>query len=266
MEYVDGELAPGESSAVRTHLDECLECREAVEGLSHQKARLRAVLASLDVESAPAAARTTLRLRERAASVHTKPLTPSQPQSVPASQPQTLSRRWLATRRQLAQAAVFVLFVAGGVSALVPGSPLRRLLTGAPEAPQETAPSIAPQTSPTERSVAESAPPLRVRAGQAAGSLRVSLQMTSGSELTVALVDGDSAAVDAPVDARLAGTDGLVEATAPTGPVRVELPRSVADVSLEVGGRLYLTVRSGRLEVSAPTTSRSESQVSFRIP
>jgi hypothetical protein len=117
-----------------------------------------------------------------------------------------------------------------------------------------------------EPSTAVSPEPARVRVGQAAGALRVSLQMTPGSELIVSLVEGDSAAIAAPVDARIAGADGLVEATAPTGPVRLELPTSVADVSLEVGGQLYLRMRGGTLEVTAPTTSRSVSQLSFRIP
>jgi anti-sigma factor RsiW len=263
LEFVDGELATTESSDVRSHLDDCLECSEAVAVLSRQKARLRAVLASLDVDSSAAFARTADRLREPVRSV---PAIPLSRERVTDARPRRVRGRWRATRRQLAQAAVFVLFVAGGVSALVPGSPLNRILTGNPEPPPEVAPALTPRTRPPQMRPDDRVAPLRVRAGQAGGSLRVSLRMTSGSELLVLLVDGDSAAVLAPVDARLAGTDGLVEANAPTGPVRVELPRSVADVSLEVGGQLYLRVRSGALEVIAPTESRSESQVSFRIP
>jgi hypothetical protein len=67
------------------------------------------------------------------------------------------------------------------------------------------------------------------------------------------------------VDANVSGSDGLLEATS-AGPVRVDVPRTVPEVSLEVGGQLYLRVRGGLLDVIAPTTGRSDTQASFRIP
>jgi anti-sigma factor RsiW len=253
--YLDGELAAAASGALERHLEGCLECRRIVEQLAAQRERVRAVLASLDVDGAVAAARAAAHLRQ-----HRAAAAPRRPAAAPAI-PRSRFQRVLAHRRQLLQAAVFVLFIAGGVSALVPGSPLRRMLVGG-ESPQEVVPALAPPSTMQ----AERAPEMRVRAAGAAGRLRVALQLPSGAELMVSLVEGDSAAVVAPVDASVSGSDGLLEASAQSGPVRVDLPRAVADVSLEVGGQLYLRVRDGALDVTVPATTRSDSEVSFRIP
>jgi anti-sigma factor RsiW len=256
--YLDEQLPADEIGSVQRHVGDCPECQRDVERLTAQKERMRAALASLDVEvvgAHAALARAAAHLRQRR--------TAASPPAV-AGPPRARStiRRIFASRRHLLRAAMFVLFIAGGVSALVPGSPLRRMLGGeAADAPQEVTPAIAPSSPPQ----AERAPELRVRAAAAGGRLRVALQMAPGSELVVSLVDGDSAAVMVPVDANVSGSDGLLEATS-AGPVRVDVPRTVPEVSLEVGGQLYLRVRGGLLDVIAPTTGRSDTQASFRIP
>jgi hypothetical protein len=255
--YLDGQLASEELGVVARHLGSCRDCQDAVERLTAQKARMSAALATLDIDCAAAADRALAEVRARRAAM-------SERAPVPLVRKRSGVDRFLANRRQLLQAAVFVLFVAGGVSALVPGSPLRRMLGGGEveEAPQEVVPTLAPPAAVQ----AERVPEMRVRAGASQGALRVALQLASGSELVVALVAGDSAAVVVPVDANVRGSEGLLEATAPTGPVRVDLPSGVPDVSLEVGGQVYLRVRGGLLDVIAPTTGRSDTQVSFRIP
>jgi hypothetical protein len=261
MAYLDGQLAAEELGRVGSHVENCPECQRAVDRLSAQKTRLHSLLGALDLDGSDAMARTVERFRQRRASVAIP--FPAERRTA-GSKP---GRSLLLHRRQLAQAALFVLFVAGGVSALVPGSPVRRLIDrGQRATQQQETPPEAPALAPLSAPQAERAAEMRVRAGPAQGSLRVALQLASGSELIVALVDGDSASVAAPVDATFRGSDGLLEATAPAGPVRVDLPRGVADVSLEVGGRLYLRVRGGQLEVTAPTLGRSSAEVSFRIP
>ena len=80
------------------------------------------------------------------------------------------------------------------------------------------------------------------------------------------LVPGDEAAVFAPVGSRFTSAVGRIEAVTTAGPVRVELPRDVTPVALEVNGRIYLRNTAGGLSIMGPTLERTDSDIVFRLP
>jgi hypothetical protein len=252
MAYLDGELAPSDARAVEAHLGACAVCAREAEGLRGGRDRLRAALhdPAADAEARAAAPRVRERLRRRSSAPY--PVPPAR--RPPASRPLPWARR-----SRILQAALFVLFLAGGASALVPGSPLRRWIEGS-SAPQERAP--APLSPPPQ---AAEAPQVSLSAAPAGGALRVVLDLPSGTELRVSLVDDGRATVFAAPDTRFRSAEGLLEASVAQGSVRVELPRGGTDVSLEVGGEVYLRIRDGRLDLPVPATDSSAAELSFRI-
>jgi hypothetical protein len=78
-------------------------------------------------------------------------------------------------------------------------------------------------------------------------------------------VDGERATVHANPDTQFLSGDGLIRGTVLSGPVRVELPRAAADVSLEVGGQPYLTMQNGQVTFSAPAADSTDAKFTFRI-
>jgi hypothetical protein len=124
---------------------------------------------------------------------------------------------------------------------------------------QEAAPALQRAPAP------EADPPPVSLSAPANGSLRVVLDLPPGTELRVSFVEVDRATVFAAPDTRFTRATGLLEAAVPEGPVRVELPRGAADVSLVVGGELYLRIQNGRFEMPVPATDSSNAEFSFRI-
>jgi len=105
-----------------------------------------------------------------------------------------------------------------------------------------------------------------VRLAAAGGPLQIVVQgLRPGEEVHVRLVPGDEAAVFAPVGARFTSAVGRIEAVTTAGPVRVELPRDVTPVALEVNGRIYLRNTAGGLSITGPTLERTESDIVFRL-
>jgi anti-sigma factor RsiW len=248
MAYVDGELARADADAVEAHLGRCTECARSATRLRAEEERIRRGLSQVDVASAQR------RVRERLLG-HARGPRAAPPHRAPVRRPHWLRRNYAL------QAALFVLFLAGGASALVPGSPLRRLL----ERESDGDPSPPPALTPQSEEAAVALEQVSVSAAPAAGRLRVSLNLPPGTDLRVVLVEGDRATLFANPNTRFRSADGVLEATVPAGPVRVELPRGEVDVSLEVGGRLYVRAHNGDLLLGAPATDSSDAEFSFRI-
>lgn len=264
MAYLDGELAAGDARAVEEHVERCTPCRDALAAVREGRAVVREALALAD--SPAPAGRVRAAVLARAGAVGSPPYAPPWPGRPGEPRSSGDPRRWAgaraawAQRGRLAQAAVLVLLLAGGAAALVPGSPLRRWVT-------ELAVSEAPAPAESVATTAEEPDPeVMVRVGSAGGRIRILLQeLPTGTEVLVRLVEGDRAAVFAPQGARFSSGDGLLEAEVPRGPVRVEIPRAVAEVSLRIGDRIYLTARAGSVEVAAPTAERTGTEIQFRV-
>jgi hypothetical protein len=105
--------------------------------------------------------------------------------------------------------------------------------------------------------------------GNATGPLRVVVRdAVPGTEIRVLWVPGSEAAVFGPVGSQFtsAAAEGRIEAVVTEGPVRIELPRGVAPLSLEVGGRVYLQSTAAGVDVSLPAAERTDSVIVFRVP
>ena len=243
----------GHDEEALEHVASCEACRVALDAAQTQEGDITNALASLDEAWDLDGARAAVRAR-----VAEKSGRAAQASVVPTPQ-----RRmsW-----SLSRAAGLVLLTAAGASAALPGSPVRGWLSevfssedaGVVGAPTEDAPAAA-ATSESEDT--------GVRLAAAGGPLQIVVQgLRPGEEVHVRLVPGDEAAVFAPVGSRFTSAVGRIEAIATAGPVRVELPRDVTPVALEVNGRIYLRNTAGGLSIMGPTLERTDSDIVFRLP
>lgn len=246
----DGEAG---AEAHAGHLAACTDCLAAVEQARGRQARLSGALGALggaeipwDAEGARA------RVRARVAGLTaersgTVPLRPRRPWAV-----MTLGR-----------AAGLLLVTAAGLSAL-PGSPVRTWFSSAlapfgAASPEATAPLAAPAPEPLGETTG-------VRLAVPSGPVSVVLTGTrTGDSILVRWVPGAEAAVMAPVGSRFTTAEGRLAAAVVPGGIRVELPRGVTPLSLEVDGRVYLRSTGSALEVPGPVERRTPDEILFLI-
>jgi hypothetical protein len=243
---------PGEHAQGEQHLAGCAPCRDALQRLRDRSAAIAQALNSLDVVHDVADARARVRQRVTEGASGTTGAIP-------------LTHRGRFWSTGLSRAAGILLVTAAAASAL-PGSPLRTWVSELIGPNEEAAVSGAPSALAPDDVVAggETA---GVRLALVSGPLRVSLsEVAPGSELRVQWVSGAEAAVFAPVGSRFTSAEGRIEAAVTPGPVRVELPRGLVPVSLEVNGRIYLTSTSSGLEIPGPAEERGPEEIVFRLP
>ncbi len=243
----------GHDSEALEHVASCEACRTALDAARKQGDAIESSLASLDeawdLDSARAAVRARVAEESGRAAKATVVSTPRR------------RVRW-----SLSRAAGLVLLTAAGASAALPGSPVRGWLSsvfsGEESGGMDPAVADAPATAATPESEDSG-----VRLAAAGGPLRILVQgLRPGEEVHVRLVPGDEAAVFAPVGGRFTSAVGRIEAVTAVGPVRVELPRGVTPVALEVNGRIYLRNTAGGLSVTGPILERTGSDIVFRLP
>jgi hypothetical protein len=244
LAYLDGELEGDDRAEVAAWLDASDEARAALAEVERRRSVVARAVASLETP-APDVEAARARVMRRGS----------------AARPGWWSRA------RLAQAAVLVLLLgAAGVSAAVPGSPLgawlRSVFTDTPAAPAGAAPEGVVPEAEAEGPTDEMG--LRVR--PAAGVLDVALSgVPADREVVVVLVDSDHGAVYAGRATFRSGA-GRIEAAvdaAGAGPVRVEIPRSVASATLRVDGRVWLRKRGERLDFPGPTARVSSDTMRF---
>ncbi len=284
--FLDGELAPPEEQALRTHLDECPACqagvrvhREAVQtlaralsifdrepDLSEAHARVGARLqatARRRVSGAAGMGRVNLGLRRGAADRA----------GSPAHHPEEEEpgHRRLAGLPLSRAASVALLLTAGAVSAL-PGSPVRRWMLGSWQA--LTGSGTTSVEAPDVRQDADQAPPdaaeqARGEAGASiaagTGALEIWVHdLPAGATIRVQWVEGEEAGVYAGEGTRFRRGEARLEAFAPPGPVRVELPRTVSHALVGADGGVLLRVSDGQVDISGPVEGRTSSEIVFR--
>jgi hypothetical protein len=168
-------------------------------------------------------------------------------------------------------ASVALLLTAGAASAL-PGSPVRDWLaqgwsavtgTGSRATePPRVAPAVEEATAAPEPAVLE-----EIGASILAGEEGVELWirgLPAGADLRVVWVEGDMAGIFAGEGTRFRTEAGRVEAQAPPGAVRVEIPRSLGSVVLGVDGIVVLRVSGGEVDTFAPVQRRTPMEILFR--
>ena len=236
----DGALVDGDAVA---HLNACVPCRQSLESARVRSEVIARALSSLDVPYDLNRAKAAVRARlDEQREANRRP------------------RRSL--RTHFGRAAAVLLVATGAVYAL-PGSPVRGWLEGdrAPDAAAGLAP-VEATPSATEASLEWT----EVEVPLTDGRIRIVLTGASpGTEVELFWTEGASARIAAGPDARFAVGVGRAEVAVGLGPVRLEIPRFAALVSLEVNGRTFLRRDAGALEVLVPPAESSESGLRFTV-
>ena len=252
---LDDELNEAEAGSARVHLGGCDECSQLLASIGARSVTARQAIAILDVPAPEAGAREAVLTRVRETSSSSERPGPSQ------------AGAWAPFHLTLKRAAVIVLLLTG-LSAALPGSAVRawmvsgwtvavEMFTGTESGAQ---PAAELATSGQESDVAGvefevTDEPLRI----------VLAQIESGSLVVVRFVEGTRAAFSGS-DVRFRRTaDGRFEVTGGSGTIRIDVPRTVADASLWVNERIYLTVDGDRIAATGPIEAQAPEEISFRV-
>lgn len=237
----DGELGPFDSERAEAHLAECAVCRDEMDSLHQASLTFSGALRSLD-----------------------RPIVMAPAFRAPAARPARPAIDWGA----LPRAAVLVLGLAGAAAAAIPGSPVRAWvdsLMGEGDAPLPTSAAVAPAREhlpePAEAGISISLEN---------GAVRIVLgDVGPGVVVTAALSDGPRAGVfatGAAAEARFTTGRGRIDVVgAPSGTLRVEIPREAASATLSLNGSVYVVKEGDRLRVDAPDADTTGTEVTFRV-
>jgi hypothetical protein len=175
--------------------------------------------------------------------------------------------RFATSRRTLWRAAILVIGLTGVAAATVPGSPFRDWLAQSWTAltQSEKPVPVAPAAAPT----VPEAPPTGLRIQPADGRIRISLRSPAAeTRIHVVLIDGTGAVVETTGGAaakRTATGAGWLELTGTgAGDLRISLPRTVPDVTIEIDGVLYLAKVGDNLRYLGPTADTAGAELIFR--
>lgn len=247
LALLDGELEAREAARVRAALEAEPELAARLAALEADAALVSESLLLLDAP--PPAARSAEVLPFRR---------PDPARSAPARRRPHVG--W-------ARAASITLLIAAGAAAGLPGSPVRgwlRLgwdrLAGGPE------PASVPTAAAPEAAAPALDAPAGIRIEPDLGRLRLVLRdVAGGTPVEVAFVASGSAGAFVTGEARFQAGEGRIDVTAPTGPVRLEVPATATELVLVVDGVTWLTRTGERVEVAGPVVERSEDGVRFVV-
>jgi hypothetical protein len=170
----------------------------------------------------------------------------------------------------LPRAASIALLLTGLTVSALPGSPVRRWLKDGWTAlfPPSSQPAITvspaegadPQPEATSDLPAEAGAGIPLRGDAIEIVIR---DMDPGAELVVRWTDGEEAWVFAGEGTRFNTVAGRLEAEAPPGGVRVEIPRDATAVEVFLDGNLLLRKVNGELELRGDVRDRTTSEIRF---
>jgi hypothetical protein len=260
--YLDGEIDSTAEAALREHLAACGACADELHEQDRLSARAHEALGVLDAPAPMLRAQAALHARRAAA-----------PAGRAGQARQRLARFGAGS---LARAAILLLVLAGAAAAAVPGSPLRSALENAvarvaqmftQNGPAQTAPAPAPEPGQPAAAVLETASMAILPAD---GSIRVLLHAPSAPvDVYVRLVPESRAVVETATpdrSVRLRSGVGRVEVMGLSGgSVVIDIPLSVPNATVEVGGRTYVYKVGAALQLAEPAGRERGAAVSFRI-
>lgn len=147
----------------------------------------------------------------------------------------------------LVKAAGLLLFATGVAAATIPGSPVRTWLGELGEASVE---GTATETAAPESPVSADDPErMGIRLPATATELQVVIAAPLSEPLRIAVVDEPMLEVMAGAGTAFATSEGRIEIHEPRGAVTVSIPRSAGNVSVRVGGSVFLRKNGDRVEV-----------------
>jgi hypothetical protein len=276
QDYLDGETGGLEKESIRAHLRGCEACRSRAGVQEEASAQVSKALLLLNRELSlsPEEARHLVYARrrgfggdrsgqERAAVDHahrssrdgiTLPLSGGR---------RTLSLPWAAS--------IALLLTAGAASAL-PGSPVRGWLvqgwdavagSGSGPAGEGFGVPLDPEALPTPEPVERAEIGASILAGEEGVELWIR-GLPAGADLRVVWVDGNMAGIFAGEGTRFRTEPGRLEAEAPPGAVRVEIPRTLGRVVVGVDGRVLVRVSGDEVDILGPIQRRTPMEVLLR--
>jgi hypothetical protein len=249
---MDGELDQAESDELRSHAESCDRCCAELQNLEAAAAHWDRALRILDVEPDLNMARRRIQARK-----------------LPGSPRPSFFTSW-----SLPKAASVALLLTGFAATALPGSPVRRWLKDGwqaftestrdepVETPSEPGPGDLPATS-NEQGPEEAGAGIPVTAE----GVEIWIHgLPSDAGLRVLWTDGQEAWIYAGDGTRFTSTDRRLEAFDPPGTVRIEIPRTLARVTLGLDGEVLLRKSGGELEILRPVQERSPTEIRFEPP
>jgi len=264
LAFLDGVLEPEEGAELGAHVSGCPNCQARLAGLEEAVDRARRALALVDVEPRTARVREAIRARVTGE------------RSQPAGRRRRPTFAFPARRLPLSlpRAAGIVLLLAGTAAAAVPGSPLREWIVSAWEsarAPDEAAvgeEGTEVSGGGEEESTVEPEPlETSVTLPPEEGAVELTVhEAVPGIEVTVAWVDGQQAGIIAGEGTGFRTEVGRLDAFAPPGPVRVQLPRALSRAVVVVNGVLLYRQEGEAREILGEVVRQGENEIVFRAP
>jgi hypothetical protein len=251
--YVDGEIEGSAAAELRDHVAACEACAGELHELERLSARAHRLLRGADV------APPMLRARAAIGTAHSVPIR------------RGLGRVGLGG---LARAAGLVLVLAGVAAAVVPGSPVREVLsitfTRLAQLVQGQPEDAAVPPAPSAEAPAAAREAMGMAIMPADGRVRVILHAPAGVvDVRVRLVDAARARVETTSDQpdmRLRSAAGRVEVMGlGAGELRIDIPRSVRAATVEVNGRAWVLKAGDQLQLAGPAGRDRGAEVRFRI-
>ncbi len=280
--FLDGEMAGEERSFLRAHLQSCGPCRSMAEAQEKTSRQVARALSLLDQEPALDVGEARLRVHARTTGGAGSRVYEGGGSSTDSVGPgRARSNRRARIRLPflrsehgvpLPWAASIALLVTAGAASALPGSPVREwvaqgwgALTGSGDAAVglesvEPAAEEAP-TAPATADPAETG--ASILAGEEGVELWI-LGLPAGADLRVVRVDGNMAGIFAGEGTRFRTEEGRLEAEAPPGAVRVEIPRSLENAVVGVNGTVLLRLAGGKMEIFGPVQRRTPMEILFR--
>jgi anti-sigma factor RsiW len=224
--YLDSEVSASARAQIDAHVHACAACSAELAQLRADATLFKTALTGIDVTAPVAIARTVLR--------HTR---------TPAPSFATTSRA------NLAKAALFIIGFAAIASAALPGSPVRKWLTGALRTVGVIAPAATPAPATSTETPRTATAPATAPVENAvsitpddAGAVRIALSnVAPNTTIRVHLVDGLRAQVQTTglaSRARFSTGPGRIEINGVTaGEVTISLPRNASDARIVVDGK-----------------------------
>jgi len=274
--FLDKETTGTESDRVRGHLATCAACQDQVRAHENRLERTGEALALLDSDPDLAVARSRALAWAASRGEGNNSAALSMGRETPEGPTRHPSNAWMPSKRfwkspSLARAASIALFITGAAVTALPGSPVHRWImdgwrsisgttdTGTHQAEVEGDPSGAAQEDLPSRLQETGASILPGEDG-----VEIWIQgLSAAAGLTVLWTDGDQVRVFSGEGTSYRTAAGRLEASSPTGPVRIEIPRAVRDLTLGANGTTLLRKVGGSLEVVAPTLSQTAQEIRF---
>jgi anti-sigma factor RsiW len=255
--YVDGEVTGEEETSLAAHVAACHECGRELDELRAAAATFTGALGVNPVTAAAVAEARARVLQARSATVV----------------PITSARTARFAAGSLARAAGLILVLAGGVAAMIPGSPLRRWIgeriaaITSQDAAEKATPS--PATTPVVTPRRDMVPGAEMSIAAVGGKVTINLMADSPSgELVVRLVDAEHATVQADSSAHAVAfrtAPGSMEVlNLGSADAAVLIPRTLRHVEIDVNGTHFLVKDGDALRVTGPVARRTETEIVFQ--